>query len=140
MKKKVVISIDDFHEIDGEMENATLSTEGVLSVDKGGYSLVYAELDDSIPGETTLRYDEPSGIVTMTRRGQSVAQLIIEKNKRYSCLYSTEFGQLMLGVYGHEISSCVTEDGGSLNFKYTLDFNTGFSTENELKVRFRYNA
>ncbi len=136
-KTDVIISIDDFHEIDGEMQSASLSTVGELTVDGEGYSLTYSSIDESVPGETTLRFDERTNTVTMTRRGDGIAELVVEENRRYTGMYSTEFGPLALGVFGHSIHSHRIEADGSLNFRYTLDFNTGFSSKNELKVQFR---
>ena len=36
------------------------------------------------------------------------------------------------------LRSFLNENGGELNFSYTLDFNTGFCSQNELKVTFRF--
>ena len=75
----------------------------------------------------------------MVRTGSSTAELIIEKHKRHNCHYNTPFGSFILGVYAKEIVSKVLPDEacGAVAFRYTLDFNSANSTENELNILFK---
>lgn len=137
MSRKVVITINDTHEIDGQTETAKLSTVGKYEEKENGYVLRYLETEDFQGSETTVSYID--GVVTMKRLGNKHnAQLIIEPGKRYSCMYATEYVDLMLGVHGKEVSSRVGENEGELFFSYTLDFNTGFCSQNKLKITFRF--
>lgn len=137
MSRKVVIIINDSHTTDGEKETARLITVGKYEERENGYLLRYKEAEDFEGSETTISYID--GVVTMKRiGGKHNAQLIIEPGKRYSCMYATEFVDLMLGVFGKEVSSKVDENRGELKFSYTLDFNTGFTSFNELNIKFRF--
>lgn len=137
MSKKVVITIADRHEIDGEPEEAKLTTVGEYDRTLTGFVLRYDETEDFSGSVTTLTVDGSK--VTMHRLGgKHNAQLIVEPGKRYSCMYATEYADLMLGVRGKDVRSRLNENGGELNFSYTLDFNTGFCSQNELNVTFRF--
>ena len=137
MSRKVVITINDTHIVDGQKETAKLSTVGRYEEKENGYLLTYKETEDFKGSETTVSFID--GVVTMKRLGgKHNAQLIVEPGKRYSCMYATEYVDLMLGVHGKEVKSRVGKDEGELFFSYTLDFNTGFCSHNELKMTFRF--
>ena len=137
MSRKVVITINDSHEIDGQTETAKLSTVGRCEEKENGYLLRYLETEDFKGSETTVSYID--GVVTMKRLGgKHNAQLIVEPGKRYSCMYATEYVDLMLGVHGKEVKSRISENEGELFFSYVLDFNTGFCSQNKLKITFRF--
>lgn len=137
MSRKVVITINDCHEVDGQKETAKLSTVGQYEEKENGYLLRYQETEDFKGSETTVSFID--GVVTMKRLGEKHnAQLIVEPGKRYSCMYATEYVDLMLGVHGKEVRSRVSESEGELFFSYTLDFNSGFCSQNELQITFRF--
>ena len=137
MSRKVVITINDTHIVDGQKETAKLSTVGMYEEKENGYLLRYKETEDFKGSETTVSYID--GVVTMKRLGgKHNAQLIVEPGKRYSCMYATEYVDLMLGVHGKEVKTHRDENGGELFFSYTLDFNTGFCSNNKLHISFRF--
>lgn len=137
MSRRVVITIADTHETDGQREQAKLTTVGEFERTLTGCILRYDETEDFSGSVTTLTLD--GGKITMQRAGgKHNAQLIVEPGKRYSCMYVTEYADLMLGVRGKEVRSEIDENGGKLFFSYTLDFNTGFCSQNELNVTFRF--
>ena len=57
----------------------------------------------------------------MTRFGKNHSQLIIEKGTRHLCHYETGYGAVSLGVAADTIEHALTEQGGRLQFSYTLD-------------------
>ena len=62
------------------------------------------------------------------------SQLIIEKGQRHQCFYDTGYGSLTLGISGDDIVSCLDDNGGHLQVRYTLDINASMASENELSV------
>ncbi len=137
MTRKVVITIADIHIIDGQQEEAKLATVGEYEETENGFILKYNETEDFSGSVTTVTYS--GNAVEMKRRGlKHNAQLIVEPGKRYSCMYATEYADLMLGVQGKEVRAKIEEESGELYFSYTLDFNTGFSSHNELNITFRF--
>ena len=132
--KNVIIRIVDKHETDGEHSSSELITVGTLDGFGDNYSLAYTEQDEALQGcVTTIKVEDQKRVV-MTRTGEVCAEMIIEKDKRHNCHYMTPYGDFMMGVYARDVRSKMAADGGELNFQYTIDFNTGLSSVNELKV------
>jgi uncharacterized beta-barrel protein YwiB (DUF1934 family) len=67
-------------------------------------------------------------------RGCRNAVVIIEKDRRHTCFYQTPFGELMMGVYTKNIFTDMNENGGTLRFSYTIDFNNDLASENDLDI------
>ena len=131
---KALIKIFDKHISDGEEACAELTTTGTLEFNEKGFVITYNETDEELFGCTTTLHVEGDERIAMTRSGSFNTDLIIEKERRHSCFYSTPYGELIMGVYGKSIVSDMTENGGTLNFRYTLDFNSTPASENELKI------
>ena len=43
----------------------------------------------------------------------------------------------MLGIFANKISNSLSDDGGKLNFSYTLDINSGLISENEIEINIK---
>ena len=57
----------------------------------------------------------------MLRYGKAASQLIIEKGTRHLCHYETGYGAISLGVAADVIEHQLTDEGGRVQFSYTLD-------------------
>lgn len=138
MKKDVFISIKGIQRVDGEEEIVELLTEGNLYKRNNSLYLSYDETEATgyEGSRTTLKLEDETR-VTMRRRGAGTSQLIIEKGRRHQCCYGTDYGDLLIGVLGNQITSTLTEEGGSLQFKYSLDINTSLASENEVYIDVR---
>ena len=132
--KKVIISITDKHESEGENTTSELITVGTLNGYGDNYSLVYDEQDEALKGCVTTIRVENSRRIVMTRTGEICAEMIIEKDKRHNCHYITPHGDFMMGIFARYINSKMNADGGELKFEYTIDFNTGLASVNALNV------
>jgi uncharacterized beta-barrel protein YwiB (DUF1934 family) len=132
--KNVLISIVDMHEYDGENTKSELITVGTLHGCGDNYSLEYEEQDEALLGCVTTITVEDGKKIILTRTGQVNTEMIIEKDKRHNCHYDTPHGEFMMGVFARYVNSDMACDGGELNFAYTIDFNTGLASYNELKV------
>ncbi len=135
MKKDVLISIKGIQSADGESDAVELTTRGSFYRKKDDYYICYDEsLLTGMDGMKTVLKVEGSHKVTMTRSGSSRQQLIIEKGARHQCRYDVGFDFLTIGVSCDSITSKLTDSGGELNFKYSLDINTALSSENEVFI------
>ena len=70
----------------------------------------------------------------MLRSGKYNTEMIIEKDRRHTCYYMTPYGELIMGVYAKSIANGIGENGGTLKFSYTIDFNNTPASENELFI------
>ncbi len=131
--KDAVIKITDRHLQDGEEYTCELTTSGSLDFSEDGFTVVYHETDEELKGcRTELKYS--NGTIVMTRTGKYNTELIIEKERRHTCFYSTPYGELMMGVYTNNLFTDMNENGGTLRFSYTIDFNNDLASENDLTV------
>lgn len=63
--------------------------------------------------------------------------MLLEKGKRHLFHYKTSFAEFMLGIFANKISNSLSDDGGKLNFSYTLDINSGLISENEIEINIK---
>lgn len=137
-EKDIIVTIRDRHTQDGDSESSELITTGMFSGTENAYSIRYTEQNAELESSVTTLRVEGGDRVVMVRTGKYAAEMIIEKNKRHSCHYTTPYGSFMLGIYANEITSKVAQNGtkGKLRLRYTLDFNSSNATENELDIQF----
>lgn len=136
-KKDVVISIKGISYADGfdDEDIVELTTIGDLRFSKGKYYLTYNESEvTGMEGTTTSLEIDGQNQVIMNRRGKNKSQLIIEKGKRHLCQYGTEYGTMLLGVTTDSIKSTLSNKGGELSFKYSLDVNAALASTNEVYI------
>lgn len=133
MEKEVVIKIVDRHEMDGDTDGLETTVVGSFEGGKDNYVITYAE-DGELAGCKVRLKVENGRCITMTRSGLFETELIIERGERHNCSYSTPAGNLMLGVYAGRVESDIDENGGKLEFDYTLDLGAGVVSENYLVI------
>ena len=132
--KDVLISIKGT-QVNGESTDVTeFTTEGKFS-EKGDKTLLSYEESEAlgVPGVTTYVRIENEKVV-IQRSGKFNSRLLVEKNKRNLCHYETEYGPMMLGVFGEVITNKINFDG-SLHMSYTLDVNCSMISRNEIEIK-----
>ncbi len=134
MTKKVSITIDSTQIVDGESDKTELFTVGTLEADKDGYKLCYDESEATGFEGSSVTVKLLPDSVTVMRTGKAVSTLIIERGKKHHCHYGTEFGDFLIGVNTDEIKNDLTENGGEVYLKYTLDINSSLMSENEMRI------
>lgn len=132
--KKAIIKITDRHIQDGEEYEAELTTSGEFEITENGCKVVYTETDEELENCVTTLDVVGSEKISMTREGKYNTEMVIEKDRRHSCFYQTPYGELMMGIFAKKVVNEMTENGGTLNFSYTIDFNNTPASENELTV------
>ncbi len=130
--KNALITIVDRHFSDGDDYSCELTTAGQFEMSEKGCVIVYNEASEELADCVTSLKVEGSEKITMTRTGSYQTELIIEKDRRHNCFYQTPHGELIMGVYAKVIENKMTENGGTLRFSYTIDFNNVPAAENEL--------
>lgn len=135
MKKDAMISIKGIQRVEGEKETVELLTCGRFYRRNNSYWLSYRESETTgFEGhKTTLRVEENR--VTMRRSGPMSTQLIVERGCRHQCLYETGYGAMTVGINGRAIRSTLTDDGGELDFSYSMDINTALASEHRVIIK-----
>lgn len=132
--KNAIIHITDRHVQDGEEFECELTTSGSYELTENGCRVNYSETDEELTDCITALDVEGTQKISMTRIGKYNTEMIIEKDRRHTCFYATPYGELMMGIYAQSIINDIGENGGTLKFSYTIDFNNAPASENELTV------
>lgn len=136
MKKDVKITLKSIQSIDAHHSETELITSGkFMSLTGGGYKIVYDEsMVTGFAGTKTVLSCFGNKTATMERTGNIPSNFVIEKDKKHHCHYGTPYGDFMLGVFTHDIVNDLDDDGGDLYFKYTLDVNSSYISDNEVYI------
>lgn len=134
MKKSVLVTLKSIQSDDRNKNETELITEAEFETLKGGgFRISYAESDATgFDGSTTEVRCYGDKIASICRSGTASSNLVMEKDKKQHCHYGTPYGELMVGIYTHAIVNGLTEDGGDLYMKYTVDINSSFVSDNEI--------
>lgn len=134
--KKVLINIKGTQSYGEDTDTSSLITEGEMEIKDGNCRLVYNESDmigaQNVTSELLLEGNEKFSI---TRRGGLNSILTVEKGKRHSCLYDSPQGSFVIGIFGEEISSAMSEKGGEIHASYTIDVNSGLLSSNKMDIK-----
>ena len=141
MDDNYLIQIDGRMEQGGEeADTVRLMTRGSFVRRGGSFFISYAETEATgFEGcTTTVRVAQDGSRVSMIRYGRAPSQLVIEKGVRHLCHYETGFGAMTLGVAADEITHRLTDEGGQVEFSYTLDLDTaGTISRNLVRITVR---
>ena len=123
MEENYLITIKGTMEQDGKSDTVELMTHGALVHKEGAYYIIYKETEATgYEGcTTTVKVAEDARKVSMLRFGKVPSQLIVEKGTRHLCHYETGYGAISLGVAADVIEHQLTDEGGRVQFSYTLD-------------------
>lgn len=132
--KNAIVQIKDIHIQNGEKACCELTSAGFLGIENGGFSVKYEETDNELSGCVTTLHIEAPNKISMLRSGKYNTEMVFEKDRRHICYYKTPFGEMMMGIYSKKVVSELGENGGYINFAYTIDFNNELVSENELFI------
>lgn len=136
MEENYMISVIGTQIVDGEKETINLKTLGDYRIQKDSIYIRYKEYDNDNPDICYSNTVKVSGdTVTVIRGGAANSRLVLEKGRRHQCHYSTFFGNIMVGVYADTVQSNLDEHGGTLRASYSLDFNAGLVSKNEIYIK-----
>ena len=136
MRKDVMIFIKGIQSIDGDSDTVELFTKGRYYKRDNARYLSYEELEegDTEPTIKTLMKIEGTDRVTITRSGKRRSQLVVENGQRHQCLYDNGYCDWVMGIQGSKIENGLEDNGGVLNFKYSMDINAMLSSEHEVNI------
>ena len=135
MKKEAMITIKGIYDIDGSNDTIELLTRGKFYRRNNSYWVAYDETETTgFEGHKTTLHIEGDK-VTMRRSGASESQLVVQKGARHQCLYDTGFGSVTMGVSGKDVKSTLNDEGGIVDFSYSMDINTALTSENRVIIK-----
>lgn len=136
MEDNYLLSVCGKQIVDGSEDKIELETAASYTFENGSRYISYNEYDAADPAvhyRTTVRLDE-NGVVTVMKGGVENHNLILEQGRRHKCEYNTPFGSLTLGVYTDSVSSTLSDEGGQLQVRYSIDIESEHASSNELTL------
>ena len=134
MKQDVNISIRGTYIAEDQRSTTELFTAGSLCKKNGHYYITYQETETTgFEGCTTTMKVEDNR-VTVTRRGPNSSHLVLQKGIRNIGRYDMMGSQMEIGIFTNGLDNSLTEDGGTLRLRYTMDMNYTLLSENELNI------
>lgn len=139
MENNYLVSVLGIQEADGEKDRVEIITEGDM-IEKNGHTYItykeYCEDNPSITSNNLIKIESDSKIMVI-RRGETESRLILEEGKRHQCFYRTIAGNLVIGIFTESLEVSLNKKGGKINMKYSIDFNNGLMSNNEIKIRIK---
>ncbi|MDY4698606.1 MAG: DUF1934 domain-containing protein [Eubacterium coprostanoligenes] len=136
---KALITIIGHQKYDDDKDQVEMKTVGTFEHDEDNYIIRYnEELENSTaPLRAKLNIAKDESKVEMIKSGAYSSCLIIEKSKRHLCNYGTEYGDMLMGIFGREIKTEFNETEGTFKFSYDIDINGAISSQNDVIIKFR---
>ena len=141
MSKNAVIKIVGTQNYGDTSDKIEMTTVGKLEETDELYILRYKEEQEPPhePTQVKLSINKDEKRVEMMRTGKAGSILIIERSKRNLCNYATDFGDILMGIYGKNIENSFNGDSGTFRFGYDIDVNGAVTSQNEVEVEFKIN-
>lgn len=139
----ILLEIIGTQQIDNQRDKMELTTVGTFEETACAYIINYTEEQEPplSPVSVCVKISKDEKAVEMTRTGAYDSCLVIERSKRNLCRYGTEYGDILMGISGHNID-CEYEyenEKGRFNFEYDIDINGALASRNKVKINFRKN-
>ena len=96
-----------------------------------------------IPGEVTSFkiYDDNNVELTTTGRNNVSSSMIFEEGVKQHCHYTDAFNEpVEIGFSTNRVRSVTNERGGKLEIDYFVEFNNILSSQNTMKLTYKYNS
>lgn len=136
---KALITITGRQQYDDDKDQVEMKTIGTVEQDDENYIIRYnEELENStMPIRARLNIAKDESKVEMIKSGPYSSCLIIEKSKRHLCNYGTEYGDMLMGIFGREVENAYNDNEGTFKFSYDIDINGAISSQNDVTIKFR---
>ncbi len=140
MNNNYLITIDSKYTIGDEVESVSLSTFGDFWQSDDKYYITYKETKATgYDGDITTLTVENQSRATLERRGKTNSRLVMETGQKHICHYDTGFGDNRIGIFTDVIDNRLSQNGGALKLRYTLDLNSNAISTNELHITVKEN-
>ena len=141
MKKEALITITGKQNYGDDNDKIEMTTVGTIEETDDCYIIRYNEEQDppQRPIRATLHISKDEQKVEMLKAGAYGSLLIIERSMRNLCNYGTQYGDMLMGIYGRTIENNYGEEEGTFLFGYDIDINGAVSSRNEVTINFKIN-
>ncbi len=139
MKEQWIMTLKSIQYDENEASESTLDTEiEYYKTPEGERIIAYEESEATgMEGSDMQLRIAKDGRVSIVRTGGYQTHLVVQKGKKHFCHYETPFGFFAVGVSAKWIRNELTDEGGKLAMRYTVDANTTLLSDNEIRIDVR---
>lgn len=138
MKEQWVMTLKSIQREMDDTSESVLDTEVEYYQDGSDRIIAYAETEATgMEGSDMQLRISPENMVSIIRTGSFQTHLVVQKGKKHFCHYETPFGEFAVGISAKWIRNCLTDEGGSLALRYTVDANSTLLSDNEIQIEVR---
>lgn len=119
---------------EGKTETSETTTQCVYFGTPDNYTIEFDEaFADDMNSRTTLNVRN-SKCVRLLRKGSVDADMVMEEGIKHNCVYSTPYGDIIIGVRASEIESLACDNFVHLRLRYEIDYRGNATQEREIRL------
>lgn len=136
MKEQWIMTLISIQREEHDTSESTLDTEIEYYQNQDGERVIsYAESETTgMEGSHMQLRVAQDGMISIVRTGNYQTHLVVQKGKKHFCHYETPFGEFAVGVSAKWVRNTLTDAGGDLKFRYTVDANSTLLSDNEIHI------
>ncbi len=135
--KNIVLNIKSTQEIEGQSDSTEFVSCGTYNYCDEKVEVLYDESVALGVDNVKTKLSVKNGVVEILRNNGDFGSLIIEEGKRHQCQYYTQYGNVVIGIYGNKVENNLNSSGGSISLVYSIDVNSGLLSRNKVEIKIR---
>ena len=119
-----------------DTSESTLDTEIQYYTNEDGERVIAYEESETtgMEGSNMQLRIAKDGMISIVRTGTYQTHLVVQKGKKHFCHYETPLGEFAVGVSAKWVRNELTDEGGKLALRYTVDANSTLLSDNEIRI------
>ena len=122
-----------------DTSESTLATEIQYYTNEDGERVIAYEESETtgMEGSNMQLRIAKDGMISIVRTGTYQTHLVVQKGKKHFCHYETPLGEFAVGVSAKWVRNELTDEGGKLALRYTVDANSTLLSDNEIRIEIK---
>lgn len=122
-----------------DTSESTLDTEIQYYTNEDGERVIAYEESETtgMEGSDMQLRIAKDGMISIVRTGTYQTHLVVQKGKKHFCHYETPLGEFAVGVSAKWVRNELTDEGGKLALRYTVDANSTLLSDNEIRIEIK---
>ncbi|MBQ4466172.1 MAG: DUF1934 domain-containing protein [Oscillospiraceae bacterium] len=139
MKEQWIMTLTSIQREEHDLSESTLDTEIEYYTNQDGERVIAYEESETtgMEGSNMQLRIAKDGMISIVRTGTYQTHLVVQKGKKHFCHYETPFGEFAVGVSARWVRNELTDEGGKLALRYTVDANSTLLSDNEIRINVR---
>ncbi|MBR2087224.1 MAG: DUF1934 domain-containing protein [Oscillospiraceae bacterium] len=139
MKEQWIMTLTSIQREEKDTSESTLDTEIQYYTNEDGERVIAYEESETtgMEGSNMQLRIAKDGMISIVRTGTYQTHLVVQKGKKHFCHYETPLGEFAVGVSAKWVRNELTDEGGKLALRYTVDANSTLLSDNEIRIEIK---